>query len=167
MSDMKVLVVYYSSSGNTQRVAQAIAQALEADVEGIQEVKPTDVDLHGKGLGNFLNMGKTAFRALSDRTVGIKGLQHSTADYDLVLVGTPVYAGSLSAPVRAFLEQARGKMKAVAFFCTGDDPANEKVFVQMQDVCGMEPQAVSPFHAPDVREGTFQPQVDTLVAQLG
>lgn len=166
MSDKKLLVVYYSSSGNTERVAQAIAEALDADLEGIQEVRPTEVDLHGKGVGNFLSMGKTAFNALSGRAVGIKELEHSVADYDLVVVGTPVYAGSLSGPVRAFLEKACGKMKTVAFFCTGDDPANEKVFVQMQEVCGISPKAVTPFHAPEVRAGAFQPQVEAFVSQL-
>ena len=167
MNDKKTLVVYYTSSGNTERVAQTIAEALGAHIEGIQEVKPTQVDLHGKGLDNFLSMGKTAFRAITDRPVGIQSLQRDVADYELVVIGTPVYAGSVSSPVRAFLQQECGKMKAVAFFCTGDDPANEKVFVQMQGVCGLEPLTAFPFHAPEVRQGAFQPQLEAFLAQLG
>jgi flavodoxin len=166
MNENETLVVYYSSSGNTQRVAQAIAQSLEADLESIEEVRPTAVDLQGKGLGNFLNMGKAVFGALGDRTAKIKPLQSSTAEYDLVVVGTPVYAGSLAAPVRAFLQQQCEGMKAAAFFCTGDDPDNEKVFVQMEEVCGITPKAWHAFHAPEVRDGAFQPHVESFVSKL-
>jgi flavodoxin len=38
MEGKQVLVVFHSASGNTGRVAEAIAEALAADIERIREV---------------------------------------------------------------------------------------------------------------------------------
>ena len=166
MDGEKRLVVFHSASGNTEKVAQAVAEALSADVEQIQEVKPRPIDIRGKGLGNFLNMGRVAFGALVGRATPIKEAQRDPAGYDLVVIGTPVYAGSLAGPVRAYLDRYRSGFKAVAFFCTGEGPHNEKVFQQMEAVCGKSPKAVRAFHAPEIRAGEFRPQVEEFIAGL-
>lgn len=166
MSDNKVLVVFHSASGNTEQVAQAIAEALSADLEQIQEVRPRPVDLTGKGLGNFLNMGRVVFAAMSGRAVPIKNVQLDPAGYDLVVIGTPVYAGAATGPVWAYIKRYGSRLKDVAFFCTGEDPHNEKVFAKMEERVGKAPRAVFPFHAPKVKEGEFGPQVEQFVAKL-
>lgn len=45
-------------------------------------------------------------------------LLHELQDYDLVLFGTPVWAGHVSSPVRACLDAQRNSLRRVAFFCT-------------------------------------------------
>jgi menaquinone-dependent protoporphyrinogen IX oxidase len=166
MDGEKTLVVFHSSSGNTKKAGQAIAEALSVDVEQIREVNPHRVDIKGKGLGNFLNMGRAVLTAIRGRTTPIEEAQQDPADYDLILIGTPVYAGSLTGPVRAYIERYRSQLKEVAFFCTGEDPHNEKVFQQMEEACGKAPRAVFAFHAPKVKEGKFGPQVEEFVARL-
>jgi len=166
MNDKKVLVVFHSSSGNTRKVAEAIAEALSADVEQIQLVKPFRVDIRGKGLRNFMNMGRAALGGLASRAASIKEARRNPADYDLVLIGTPVYAGSLSGPVRAYIERYRSSMQEVAFFCTGEDPNNKDVFEQMEEACGEAPRAVHAFHAPQVKSDEFLPQVEEFIARL-
>ena len=166
MDDRKVLVVFHSASGNTRQVAQAIAEALPADVEQIQEVKPRPIDIRGTGLRNVLNMGRVAFGAFIGRATPIKEAQRDPAAYDLVVIGTPVYAGSVAGPVRAYLDRYRSGLKAVAFFCTGEDPHNTKVFRQMEALCTKSPEAVFAFHAPRLRAGEFRPQVDAFISGL-
>ena len=51
---MKVLVVYYSRTGNTRFVAEAIAQSLEADIEEIKDGK------NRMGVFGFLRRGYEA-----------------------------------------------------------------------------------------------------------
>ena len=51
---MKVLVVYYSRTGNTKFVAEAIAQSLEADIEEIKDKK------NRMGVFGFLRCGYEA-----------------------------------------------------------------------------------------------------------
>ena len=165
MDSTKVLVVFHSSTGNTKKVAEAISEALSADLEQIREVNPRPVDIKGKGLRNFLNIGWAAMGAFAGRTTSIREAQHDPAGYDLVLIGTPVYAGSVARPVRAYLKQYRDRFGEVAFFCTGEDPNNEKVFRQKEEVCGKAPQAVFPFHAPKVQAGEFLPQVEVFVSR--
>ena len=40
------------------------------------------------------------------------------ASYDLIVIGTPVWAGSVSSPVRAYLAENRQQLPHVAFFCS-------------------------------------------------
>ena len=40
---MKFLVVYYSESGNTEKVAKAIAQAIAGDIKRVEETKPEEL----------------------------------------------------------------------------------------------------------------------------
>jgi len=166
MDGERTLVIFHSSSGNTKKAGQAIAEALSADIEQIREINPRPVDIKGKGLGNFLNMGRAVFPAIRGRTTPIEEAQQDPAGYDLILIGTPVYAGSLPGPVRAYIEQYRPQLREVAFFCTGEDPHNEKIFQQMEEACGKAPRAVFAFHAPKVRVGEFGPQVEEFIAKL-
>ena len=108
-------------------------------VQPIREVNPRPVDIKGKGLGNFLNMGRAVFGALAGRAVPIEESAHSPDEYDLVVIGTPVYANSLPAPVRAYIQRHWSQFKEVAFFCTGDDPHTERVFQRMREACGKAP----------------------------
>lgn len=165
MSGKKVLVVFHSSSGNTKKVAEAIAEALSADVEQIREVNPRPVDIKGKGLGNFFNVGRVVFGAITGRTTPIEESEHDLADYDLVLIGTPVYANSLPMPVRAYIVRHRPKFKDVAFFCTGEAP-NKRIFQLMEKACGKSPRAVRDFRAPEIKADEFHPQVGEFVSGL-
>lgn len=167
MNARQVLVVYFSSSGTTKKAAQAIAEQLSATLEEIREVNPHPADIRGKGMHNFLNMGYVVFHALTGRIVPIQTVQHDPAAYDLVVVGTPVYAGSLPAPVRAYLRQYGAKCKGVAFFCTGLDPRPpRRLFQHMEKACGKVPKAVCAFQAERVQAGDFLPQVEEFVSWL-
>jgi menaquinone-dependent protoporphyrinogen IX oxidase len=166
MNTGSTLVVYHTSSGNTGKVAEAIAEALGADLEQIKLREQFDVNIKGKGLRNFRNMGRVVLDGKLGRDVGIEDAVHDPRDYELVVVGTPVYANTLPAPVRAYLSTYRERFKAVAFFCTGEDPANAHVFDLMAGAAGQDPKAKQPFHAPAVRQDQFAPQVAAFAASL-
>ncbi len=166
MSNQRVLVIFHSSSGNTRRVAQAIAEALNADLEQIQPTRPFEVDITQKGARNFRNMGRAAIRSLLKRAASIQPVAHAPAAYDLVIVGTPVYANSLPAPTRAFLKQYRADLLRVAFFCTGLDPENARVFELMANASEKAPVVTVAVHAPTVTEGTFHSQIEAFIAAL-
>lgn len=105
----KTLVVFYSRSGMTRRLAGLLARALDADLDEIRETRGRD------GLRGYL---RSAFEALAGRRPAILPPQHHPHNYQRVVVGTPVWAGHVAAPVRSYLEAHRADLHHVAFFCT-------------------------------------------------
>jgi menaquinone-dependent protoporphyrinogen IX oxidase len=166
VSDKKRLVVFHSSTGNTHKVAQALAEALSADLEQIREVHPQRVDMQGKGFGNRMVIARAVLTALLGRATAIEPAQHDPAAYDLVVIGGPVYAGALTGPVRAYINQQRARFRAVAFFCTGAEPEKAKVFAQMQQATGKVPLASAAFAAAKIEAGECGPQVQAFISHL-
>jgi flavodoxin len=129
---MRILVVYYSRTGITRDLALAIAAALGADVEEI--VEPTSRG----GLTGFLRSG---LESILERTAAVRPSTREARDYDLVIVGTPVWALNVSSPVRAYLTARRGKLPRVAFFCTMGGSGGERAFHTMETLAGAHPVA--------------------------
>ena len=107
---MKALVVYYTRTGNTRKVAEAIAAACGGDLEEIREV-----DVRREGLRGWLYAGRDAMRK---KTSEIEGARKHASDYDIVFVGSPVWAGNIAPAVRAYLSQADLGGRRLALFCT-------------------------------------------------
>jgi flavodoxin len=111
---MKILVFYYSRTGNTKFVAEKIAEKLNADLCEIVDKK----NRHGRFI--ILTGGYAAIR---EKLTDIE--QTKTVDnYDLVIVGSPVWAGKFTPAIRTFLVKNDLSEKQVAFFVTmgGDKP---------------------------------------------
>jgi menaquinone-dependent protoporphyrinogen IX oxidase len=166
MSEKKRLVVFHSSAGNTQKVAQALAEALGADLEQIRPVHPYRVDITGKGAGNFLNMGRAVLGALLGLAAPIRSPEHDPAAYDLVIIGTPVYAGALAGATRSYLKRQKAKFRDVAFFSCSLDVNQRKLFVQMGKIVGKAPVAHASFDTAKVKAGDYAAQVQAFAAQL-
>ena len=113
----KTLVVYYSASGNTRRVAQAIAQAANADVF---EIVPTEVytsdDL------NWTNRNSRVSREHDDeslRNVPLTTTEVPNWDsYDTVFIGYPIWWGIAAWPVDTFVKANDFTGKTVIPFAT-------------------------------------------------
>lgn len=113
----KTLVVYYSASGTTKRVATAIADATGADLYEITPVEPyTSDDL------NWTNSSSRVSREHDDESLRDIALTEITpADwdsYDTVLIGYPIWWGIAAWPVDGFVEANDFTGKAVIPFCT-------------------------------------------------
>ncbi len=113
---MKTLVIYYSYSGNTKLVAETVAQMLHADIEELQPVKP----LNASGAG-YVAWGLR--QLVSASKPPLKPLVHNPQEYDLIVIGTPVWSYTYTPPVRTFFETMSLKGKKFALFCShGGDP---------------------------------------------
>ncbi|QCP52030.1 NAD(P)H:quinone oxidoreductase [Trinickia violacea] len=94
----KVLVLYYSSYGHIETLADAIAQGARStgatvDVKRVPETVPEEV-------------AKAAYFKL-DQQAPIATVAE-LADYDAIVVGTPTRFGRVSSQMAAFLDQAGG-----------------------------------------------------------
>jgi flavodoxin len=133
MGDSRTLVVFYSRSGTTRRIAEALSAALKCDLEEITEPKPRT---------GFLGYIRSLLEAGRTRPSAITPQKHDVSSYDLVVVGTPVWAWSVSSPVRAYLMATASQLPEVAFFCTLGASGSESAFAQMTAVAGKKPRAV-------------------------
>ena len=113
---MKILIIYYSRTGRTRKVAERLAALLKADLEPLIESGAR------RGFWGYLRAGRDA---ILKRPSTLKPLTHTPADYDLILLGTPIWAFTLCPAVRTFLEQYAPSIRRAALFCThgGGGPA--------------------------------------------
>ncbi len=112
---MKSLVVFYSRTGNACFVAQTIAAQVNADVEEVIDLKKR------AGVLGFLSGGRDA---RGGKETEIAPTQRSPADYDLVIIGTPIWAGSPTPAIATYLKKndLSGKKVAVFFVQGGKKP---------------------------------------------
>jgi flavodoxin len=123
----RILVVYYSRSGITRRIARRIAKGCDADIEEIADLADRT------GLSGRL---RSAVEALVGMNTAIRPVSHPPADHDLVVVGTPVWCWNIASPVRSYLEAYRTSLHRVAFFCTFGGSGQDKVLGDLQRLCG-------------------------------
>ncbi|SEF61022.1 flavodoxin [Lachnospira multipara] len=116
-SEKKVLVAYYSASGNTAQVADYIAEETAADTfELVPEDIYTDADL------NWTNRNSRVSREHDDESLRGVSLVNATPDnwddYDVVFVGYPIWWGIAAWPVNDFITSNDFSGKTVIPFCT-------------------------------------------------
>lgn len=107
---MKVLVLYYSFSGNTRLIAETVSKELNADIEEIKPIKP----LNAGGAG-YVMWGLR--QLVSQSKPPLATLEHDPAKYDLIILGTPVWSYTITPPIRTFLSDNRMIGKKIALFC--------------------------------------------------
>jgi len=144
MSASRTLVVFYSRSGTTRRIAQALAEALKCDLEEITEPRPRT---------GFLGYIRSLLEARRKRPSIIAPKIYDVSSYDLVVIGTPVWAWSVSSPVLAYLIATARQLPEVAFFCTLGASGSESAFAQMTAIVGKQPRAVCAMTQRDVLSG--------------
>ena len=140
---MKTLVVYYSRTGVTRKVAEALAGALQADVEEIIDTKSR------KGPIGFAGGVKDA---LMKKIVPIQPHRCNGADYDLVVIGTPVWVNTMSSAVRTYLSECGKNIKKAAVFCTTHTSGIEKTNANISDMLAGDTIASAGFLQKDVKQ---------------
>ncbi|MDH6256297.1 hypothetical protein [Bradyrhizobium sp. BR13661] len=157
MADARILVVYYSRTGTTRKVAQSLAAALRCDSEEVVETGSRS------GVFGYLRLVIEARRQVPSR---IAAAARDPSLYDLVVIGTPVWAWSLSSPVRSYLLTNKPRLPSVAFFCTLGGAGSDQAFGQMQEVVGKRPVGCLSITARDVASEKYAPQLATFVETL-
>lgn len=120
----KTLVATYSWSGTTQRAANQLAQALSADQYKIEVPDGTfDPDMYKTDAIATKQIEDNDYPKLANNLPDL-------SQYDLILVGSPVWRGRPATPVHTFLSQIQDFQGTLATFYTDAGTAGdyEKVF---------------------------------------
>lgn len=93
---MKALIVYYSYTGNTKRIAQMIQNEIGGDIAEIETVVPYEGDYNIVVDQGHEEVNRGFMPQIKPLNVNIK-------DYDTVILGTPVWWYTFAPAVKTFL----------------------------------------------------------------
>ena len=115
----KALVVYFSATGTTAKVAKELASAADADLLAIEPEKPyteADLDWRNKQSRSSVEMSDVKSRPR------IKNAPVDASRYDVVFIGYPIWWNLAPTVVNTFIESndLKGK-KVVPFATSGGD----------------------------------------------
>ena len=153
----RILVAYYSRSGNTEQVARALAAELGADLERI--VDRTD----RRGVLGYLRAGRDAIRR---RGTEIAPPSTDPPRYDLLLIGTPVWGRSVTPAVRTYLARYADALPDTALLLPSGGSGAERVFAQLTALCGRLPLAALAIREHELRTDRWERRVHTFAAEV-
>lgn len=129
---MKVLVTWYSRTGHTRSVGESLARQLGGVGEPIVDPRSRD------GVSGYL---RSLAESVAARPAAIAPALNDPARFDLVVIGTPVWAWGLASPVRAFAQSHAASIRRTAFFCTMGGSGSDRAFDDLQRELGRPPVA--------------------------
>ena len=109
--------MYYSRTGKTRFAAEKVSSELKADIEEVVDLK------NRSGRFGFLKAGYDATRGNETK---IGETQKSPSEYDLIVIGTPVWNSRPASAIRTYLKRNDFAGKKVAVFCTNEGMGEEK-----------------------------------------
>lgn len=137
---MKTLVAFYTKFGHTLRVAGKISENLGAETEEIIDKK----DRHG-----LVSWFLSAFNEELRTPTQIEKVKNNPADFDLVIIGTPIWDG-ITPAVKRYI--SKYKFKKVAFFITFGASAEDAAYA-METIVKKKPVAVLELQDREILQG--------------
>lgn len=154
----RMLVAFYSLSGNTGKLAHEIARELGADIESIRDATP-----RRGAIGMLRSIIDASFR----REPAIRPAEKKPMDYDLLVLGGPIWAGRLASPVRTYARRHAAGARRVAFFCTQGGRGADKALAELARLCHMSPSAMLVVDARHLARDDHAADLARFIAALG
>ncbi len=107
----KILITYYSHTGNTRYLAEKIQKETGGDIAEIIPVTPYPNDYD-----EVVEMVKT--EKVQNFMPELNPMEKDLSQYDIIFVGTPVWWYTMSSPVRTFVAKNDFENKTIVPFCT-------------------------------------------------
>lgn len=125
---MKRLIIYYSLSGNTDKIVKNISKGINCDLLKIETVKAMPKSY-------ILQIVVGGGQVLMDTKVKIKPIEIDLNEYDEIFIGTPIWNGKCVPAISALLENYSLKDKVTGLIITSGsgkidkclDDLNEKL----------------------------------------
>jgi flavodoxin len=154
---MNPLVVYYSRTGITKKIAESISKELNCDLEEI-------VSKRGRnGPFGFLYSGYEAHRR---KLAEIGETKNDPSAYDLVIIGTPIWSGRMSSPIRTYITKNKDRFQKVAFFITFGGMDLTKAMAELEDLCGKKSAGTLLLTTEDVSKDKYLQSLNEFAAKI-
>ena len=116
--------VYFSASGNGDFIANFLKE------KGFEQIKIETAKPFGKV--NFFRILKYGFRAMGNKKENIKEVNLELKEYDVVVIGSPIWNDRLSTPINAVLDQIAFNKETTKFLVYPAGDSAKKVFEQIE-----------------------------------
>lgn len=130
--ESRMLVVYFSATGNTESLAQTIAEVTGADIYEIVPEDPyTSEDL------DYTNDDCRANQEMNDPDArpAIAGSVENMDEYDTILLGYPIWWGTMPRIINTFLDSYDMSGKTIMPFCTSGGTGITTSVSDIRDIC--------------------------------
>ena len=127
-----MLVVYFSATGNTESLAQTIAEVTGADIYEIVPEDPyTSEDL------NYSDDNCRANQEMNDPDArpAIAESIENIDEYDTILLGYPIWWGTMPRIINTFLDTYDLSGKTIMPFCTSGGTGITTSVSDIRDIC--------------------------------
>ncbi|MDR1864355.1 MAG: NAD(P)H-dependent oxidoreductase [Bacteroidales bacterium] len=111
LGDQKVLVIYYTRTGNTKQIANFIHATVECDIVELETVEPYP-EAYNDILTQAQNELNSGYRPALKTTI------EDIGKYDVIIIGHPIWHGHVPPPVQSLLAGYDFSGKKIAPFCT-------------------------------------------------
>jgi len=154
---VKTLVIFYSRTGRTRKVAEQLSVLLGADKEELLENESR------KGVKGFLMGGRDAWKG---NLSSLKPLQFDPANYDLTVLAGPVWAFTMCPAIRTYIQAHCDKIKRAAFICTQGGSGAVRAFAEMEKTLGKAPANTLTLIDKDIDRDLTAAQINTFAQAL-
>ena len=151
------LVVFYSRTGTTRRLAEHIAVPLDADLEELTDLK----DRSG-AIGYAGGIKDAALKRGTD----LEPPRNDPADYDLVVLGTPVWANTMACAMRTYIGALAERLPRIALFCTMRASGADRALRHMAELAGREAEATLALRMKLVLKGECADEIGAFIETL-
>lgn len=121
------LVIYYSLEGYTKKVSEIIAKEINADTLELKTQKEIKVENVSK-LSKYFWGGK---QVMTKEKPALLPFDKNPDEYELIFIGTPVWAFTFTPAIRTFFSEIKLKNKKIVLFCT-DEGSKGKTLENME-----------------------------------
>ncbi|MCP4178106.1 MAG: flavodoxin [bacterium] len=107
---MKTALVYYSLEGNTKYIANCISEVINTDILQLHPLAP----INKKSAMKYLWGGQQVFLK---KKPDLENYNFISDNYDLIIIGTPVWAWKFSPVINTFINEVNLTKKYIALYC--------------------------------------------------
>jgi flavodoxin len=155
---MKSLVVFYSRTGTTKKIAELITKTLNCESEEIIDTK--------KRTGFIIGFFKSGYAAVREKLTVIEKIQKNPELYDLIILGTPIWASRMTPAIRTYISENKSQFKSVAFFCTEGGDKGFKAFDSMELLCEKKPVSTLEINKKEIKNGSYIDKINLFTQKL-
>ena len=155
---MKCLLVFYSRTGTTKKIAESISTEMNCEYEEIIDTK--------KRKGCFIGFIKSGFAATREKLTIIKTIQKDPELYDVVILGTPIWNKRMTPAIRTYITENKNRFKSVAFFCTLGGRGEPETFESMTKLCEKTPVSTLAIIRKDIKNELHQDEIKNFSRQF-